>query len=83
MTVKKVTPYGDLSWYIKWIASGFILAAITIRAADYSHFLDLSLGFVGMSLWAVVGFMWHDRSIIILNGISAALLAVGLLEYMK
>lgn len=83
MTVKKITPYGDLSWYIKWIASAFILAAITIRAADYSHFLDLSLGFVGMSLWAVVGFMWHDRSIIILNGISAALLAVGLLEYLK
>lgn len=83
MTVKKVTPYKDVSWYIKWIASAFILAAITIRAADYSHFLDLSLGFVGMSLWAVVGFMWHDRSIIILNGVSAALLAVGILEYYK
>lgn len=83
MTVNKVTPCGDLSWYIKWIASAFILAAIMIRAADYSHFLDLALGFVGMSLWGVVGFMWHDRSLIILNGISAALLAVGLLEYFK
>ena len=83
MTVNKVTPYKDISWYIKWTASAFILSSICIRAADYSHALDLTFGLIGMSMWAVVGYMWHDRSIIILNGISAALLAVGLLEYMK
>ena len=81
--VNKVTPYKDLSWYIKWTASAFILAAICIRAADYSHLLDLIFGLIGMSMWAVVGFMWHDRSIIMLNGVSAAIIAIGLLEYFR
>jgi hypothetical protein len=80
-TVKKITPYKDKSWYVKWTASFFILAAIVIRAADYSHLLDMILGVVGMSMWAWVGFMWHDRSIIVLNAISAAILAIGILEY--
>ena len=80
-TVKKITPYKDKSWYVKWTASFFILAAIVIRAADYSHLLDMILGVIGMSMWAWVGFMWHDRSIIVLNAISAAILAIGILEY--
>ena len=80
-TVKKITPYKDKSWYVKWTASFFILAAIVIRAADYSHLLDMILGVIGMSMWAWGGFMWHDRSIIVLNAISAAILAIGILEY--
>ena len=80
-TVKKITPYKDKSWYVKWTASFFILAAIVIRAADYSHLLDMILGVIGMSMWAWVGFLWHDRSIIVLNAISAAILAIGILEY--
>jgi hypothetical protein len=81
ITVNKVTPYKDITWYVKWTASFFILIAIVIRAADYSHLLDMVFGIIGMGLWAWVGFMWHDRSIIVLNAISAAILAVGILEY--
>jgi hypothetical protein len=42
----------------------------------------MMFSFTGMGLWAWVGFMWHDRSIIVLNAISAAILAVGILEYL-
>jgi len=81
ITVNKVTPYKDITWYVKWTACAFILSAIVIRAADYSHLLDMIFSFTGMGLWAWVGFMWHDRSIIVLNAISASILAVGILEY--
>ena len=81
ITVNKVTPYKDVTWYVKWTACAFILSAIVIRAADYSHLLDMMFSFTGMGLWAWVGFMWHDRSIIVLNAISASILAVGILEY--
>ena len=82
ITVNKVTPYKDVTWYVKWTACAFILSAIVIRAADYSHLLDMMFSFTGMGLWAWVGFMWHDRSIIVLNAISASILAVGILEYL-
>ena len=31
---KKVTPKGDLSWYIKWAASAFILVAVMCRSVE-------------------------------------------------
>ena len=79
-TVKKVTPYKDKSWYVKWTASFFILIAFVIRAADYSNELDLVFSFIGVSLWGWVGFMWNDRAIIILNAAGGMILAVGILE---
>ncbi len=82
-TVRKVTPYKDKSWYVKWTASFFILIAFVIRAADYSNELDLAFSFIGVSLWGWVGFMWNDRAIIILNAAGATILAVGLLESIK
>ena len=79
-TVRKVTPYKDKSWYVKWTASFFILIAFVIRAADYSNELDLVFSFIGVSLWGWVGFMWNDRAIIILNATGGIILAVGILE---
>ena len=38
---KKITPKYDLSWYIKWIASLFLMLAVCFRAADYSHLFDM------------------------------------------
>ena len=80
-TIKKVTPYKDITWYVKWTGSTFLMTAILIRAANYSHLLDLTFGIIGTILWAWVGFKWHDRSIIVTHTVAAAILMVGLLEY--
>ena len=80
VTVNKVTPYKDKSWYVKWTASFFILSAFVVRAADYSNQLDLILSFIGISMWGWVGFMWNDRALIVLNSVGAAILAVGIIE---
>ena len=82
MTINKITPYKDVSWYIKWTASILILISIVIRAAGLSVLLDMYLGFVGMSLWAYVGYLWHDRSLILLNAVAASVLAIGILKYL-
>ena len=82
MTVNKITPYKDVSWYIKWTASILILISIVIRAAGISVLLDMCLGFVGMSLSAYVGYLWHDRSLILLNAVASSVLAIGILKYL-
>ena len=48
---KSVTPKYTLDWYIKWIASAFILAAMSIRGVDGLQFWDLGLSVIGISLW--------------------------------
>ena len=32
--VNKVTPRGDISWYIKWASSMFIISAMVMASAD-------------------------------------------------
>jgi hypothetical protein len=79
-TVDKVTPYKDITWYIKWIASMFLLSAFAIRAMDYSNLLDLTFSFIGVSLWGWVGFLWNDRAILLLNVVGATILAAGIID---
>ena len=80
---KSATPKGDLSWYIKWSASIFTLAAVTIRSTGIPEFIwvDMLLSWIGVVGWFVVGFLWKDRAILLLNGVLGVLLFSGLLRY--
>lgn len=88
--VKSATPKGDISWWIKWISSVIVLCAISIRSTNspesvlFGHPLqvwDIFLSWIGAVGWWVVGFMWKDRALILLNGVIALMLAGGLLRY--
>ena len=84
--VKSVTPYGGADWYIKWIASIIVLFAVAIRSAGVPELMvwDLFLSWIGAVMWAVVGFMWKDRAILLLNGVLGLMLFSGLIaEFFK
>ena len=76
---KKVTPKYDLSWYVKWVSSVLILTAVCFRAAGGFHMFDLYFSFVGTLGWLWVGYLWHDRALILLNGALATLLFSGII----
>jgi len=71
---KSATPKQTLDWYIKWVASVFVLAAMSVRGVDGMQLYDMCLSLVGISLWLVVSIIWHDRALIILNAVGLALL---------
>mgnify|MGYP001247692433 CR=1 FL=1 len=77
---KKITPYKDVSWYIKWASTFTLLIAITSRASGGPQLLDFLLSIAGTLGWTVVGFMWHDRALMILNSVVAGILTVGVLR---
>lgn len=88
--VKSATPKGDLSWWIKWTSSIIVLAAISIRSSNSPDALllghplqvwDIFLSWIGAVGWWIVGFMWKDRALILLNGVIALMLFGGLLRY--
>ena len=66
---KSATPKQDLSWYIKWIASVFILASMSIRGIEGLQLYDIVLSLIGVTGWMVVGLLWKDRALILLNGV--------------
>ena len=78
---KKVTPMHDLSWYVKWFASACILTAVLARSAgvDY-HLIDVWFSLVGTIGWFVVGMLWKDRALIILNAVLVFILAQGIIR---
>ena len=65
---KSSTPKNDLSWYIKWIASAFILASMAMRGKEALVDYDIALSLIGVTGWFIVGFLWNDRALILLNG---------------
>ena len=58
---KKVTPRGDLSWYIKWASSITLIIAMMFTAVELFpiNMFIANIGFIG---WLIVGMLWHDRS---------------------
>ena len=78
---KKITPKYDLSWYVKWIASVLILVAVCFRAAGGFHIYDLVVSFIGTLGWLWVGYLWHDRALIMLNGALSTLLFTGIIKH--
>ena len=77
---KKITPKGDLSWYIKWASSIILIFAMMFTAVELFpiNMWIANIGFIG---WLVVGMLWHDRALIVLNSISLAIYSMGILNY--
>ena len=77
---KKVTPRYDLSWYIKWASSITLIFAMLFTSANMFP-INLFVANVGFIGWLVVGMLWHDRSLIVLNAVSLAIYTSGILNH--
>ena len=71
---KSATPKHTLDWYVKWVASCFVLCAMSLRGIEGLHMYDLGFSIVGITLWLWVSILWQDRALIILNGAGMLLL---------
>lgn len=80
---KSVTPKGTLDWYIKWASSVVVLFAITLRATGIPELqiYDMILSWVGAVGWFVVGFLWKDRALTMLNAAIAIMLFAGIINF--
>ena len=77
---KKVTPKGDLSWYLKWASSVFIIIAMALTSVNL-YPINIVFHLIGVAGWLVVGMLWHDRALIFLNGVAIFVFATGLLNH--
>ena len=77
---KKVTPRGELSWYIKWASSIILILAMLFTSANMFP-INLWIANIGFIGWLVVGMLWHDRSLIVLNSVSLAIYSLGILNH--
>ena len=77
---KKLTPVGTLDWYIKWVSSFIILIGMALTSINLTPF-NLYFHFVGVVGWLIVGLMWHDRALMVVNSVAAMIFLMGILRY--
>ena len=77
---KKLTPVGTLDWYIKWVSSFIILIGMALTSINLTPF-NLYFHFIGVSGWLIVGVMWHDRALMVVNSVAAMIFLMGILRY--
>ena len=76
---KSATPKYTPDWYIKWVSSVFILAAMSMRGVEGLQLYDLIFSITGVDGWLVVSAIWEDRSLLILNSFALLLLLKNLI----
>ena len=77
---KSATPKYTTDWYVKWVASIFVLVAMSFRGVEGYQEADLYLSIIGISLWLWLSVIWQDRALIMLNGAGLLLLIRNLVE---
>ncbi len=80
--MKSATPKYTLDWYVKWVASIFVLGAMSLRGIEGLQFYDLSLSIVGIALWLWVSIIWKDRALVLLNGVGLLFLIRNLATFL-
>lgn len=80
MKIQKLTPTHTLDWYIKWVAS-FLLIIGVILTSNNVFPANLIFHAIGMLGWFVVGILWNDRALIVINAVTLALMSNGLITY--
>ena len=76
---KSATPKYTPDWYIKWVSSIFILAAMSMRGVEGLQLYDLIFSVVGVTGWLIVAAIWEDRALIVLNSFGLLLLLKNLI----
>tara|TARA_R110000824_G_scaffold199396_2_gene383345 strand:- start:524 stop:799 length:276 start_codon:yes stop_codon:yes gene_type:complete len=76
----KVTPSHGLSWYLKWAGTFCILFGAACTSWNIVP-LNLILSTSGGVLWFIVGILWSDKSLILLNLCVGSIYFIGLIRY--
>ena len=79
-TIKKVTPTHDLSWYVKWVSVFFVIIGWVLNSANLYPY-NIMVQIIGVAGWLWVGYLWHDRAIMVLNAMGVMFLGIGLVKY--
>ncbi len=71
------TPLYTFDWYVKWISS-IILMISTILTANNIFPINLYFHSVGIAGWLIVGMLWNDRALMVINAFALATLLTSL-----
>ena len=69
-----------IDWWIKWFSSVVLIMGAAATALDLYPF-NMYFQFVGVTGWLIVGWIWKDWSLIVVNMIGSLILLAGIINY--
>ena len=75
-----LTPSNGLSWYLKWAGTVCILVGAGCTAFNIMP-INLYLSALGGVFWFIVGILWWDKSLMLLNLCVGFIYLAGLVRY--
>ena len=78
--LNKQTPYKTKDWYLKWVSS-IILIIGMLFTSNNIYPLNLFISSIGLLGWILIGFIWNDRAIIVINVIGLSIYINGMIQY--
>ena len=78
--LKKLAPTQTLDWYIKWVASIFLIIGV-ILTSNNIYPMNILFHAIGMFGWFIVSILWNDRALLVINAVSLAILINGLVSH--
>ena len=70
-----------LDWYIKWFASIVLIIGAAVTALDMYPY-NMYFQFVGLTGWLIVGIMWKEWALIVVNTVGSLILFAGIIHYL-
>ena len=64
-------------WYVKWVATIFVLTGMVLRTTQEYMFADITLSLIGALGWLYVSIRWKDRALTLLNTVASTILLYG------
>ena len=61
-------------------SSFIILIGMALTSINLTP-INLYFHFVGVVGWLIVGFMWHDRALMVVNSVASMIFLMGILNY--
>ena len=71
------TPQYTLDWYIKWFSSVVLMIGMLLTSNNI-YPVNLYFHFVGIAGWMIVGMLWNDRALMVINSFALATIATSL-----
>ena len=71
------TPLYTLDWYIKWFSSVVLMVGMLLTSNNI-YPVNLYFHFVGIAGWMIVGMIWNDRALMVINSFALATIATSL-----
>ena len=70
----------EMDWWIKWFSSIILMVGAATTALNLYPF-NMYFQFTGITGWLIVGIMWNDWALIVVNIVGSLILLTGIIHY--